>query len=306
MSSAGRPAWSGSLRSLLNMLELEANPFLGAFTKLRQIIVLSERLQDKTQPMLEDGRRVLSDHLDSLILEIQKIGSRSALASAGRLRSRIADPNDSITYSDIYGGLLDIESRFADHLNDIKLFVLNEGEASLFQPADALLSVPDRPVEGFSMAYPNAAFEIEEASKCIALGRHTASAFHSMRALECGIRAVCALLEIPDATKPSEKNWGVILKAVKSAIDEKWPKDTRLPGTAGSSLESLYATLDAVKNPWRNATMHVETIYAPHEATHILRCVAVFMLSLAAICDEEGRVAEEAPAMTAIEGSSAT
>jgi hypothetical protein len=38
--------------------------------------------------------------------------------------------------------------------------------------------------------FPSVAYEIEEAGKCLALDRSTASAFHSIRCLEAGIRAV--------------------------------------------------------------------------------------------------------------------
>jgi hypothetical protein len=126
-----------------------------------------------------------------------------------------------------------------------------------------------------------------------------------MRALECGIRALRIFLGIPEPTKPAEKSWGIVLGDIKEAIDAKWPKSGRLPTTEGAQIESLYATLDAVKNPWRNATMHVENVYAPHEALHILRCVGLFMLDLSQHCDEEGRPPGTALAVTTIESSAA-
>jgi hypothetical protein len=124
-----------------------------------------------------------------------------------------------------------------------------------------------------------------------------------MRVLECGIKAFCKLLKIPDATKPADKNWGVILKAIKERIDELYPNRTRLQGSQGAKLEALYATLDAIKNPWRNATMHVENIYAPHEALHIARCTGVFMLELLKHCDEEGLAGEDSPANATVSES---
>ena len=38
--------------------------------------------------------------------------------------------------------------------------------------------------------FPSAAFDIDEAGKCLAIGRSTAAVFHLMRALETAIRAV--------------------------------------------------------------------------------------------------------------------
>ncbi len=271
------------------MFELQALSFLGAVTELRTLIVRVEFIPEKAAPIgPEDRADLLAPHVTKLIDELRVAGARSALASAVRLKDRLDDAKAPVTYTAVGASLADIESRFADHLIDIKLFVLDQNEASLFQPADDLLNFAGGPVQGFSGAFPNAAFEIEEAAKCIALGRYTASVFHCMRTLEHGIKALAKRLEIPDPTKPSEKNWGIILGLIKDEIDAKWPKNARLAGSTGARLEALYATLDAVKNPLRNATMHVEAVYAPHEALHIARCTGVFMMELMKHCDEGG------------------
>jgi hypothetical protein len=300
ISAGGYPC--GPLRSLRDMLDLEAISFVKAITGLRQFITDIDRF-DASQPMLEKDRTdILLPHINELAAALAKVNARSALASATRLQRRLSETNSALLpYGALKAALLDIESRFADHLIDIKLFVLSEQEASFFDPADKLLG-GIQPVEGFSRAYPNAAFEIEEAAKCIALQRSTAAVFHCMRALENGIKAICKMLDVPDATKPADKNWGVILKAIKDKIDEKWPKQTRLPNSQGARIEALYATLDAIKNPWRNATMHVETIYQPHEALHIARCTGVFMIELMKHCDEEGIAPEASPAKATVGG----
>ncbi|MEH2590274.1 hypothetical protein [Bradyrhizobium sp. AZCC 1721] len=282
------------------MRDLEPVSFMKAVTEMRHFIVTIERIPNQSARVGEDDRaKILSPLINELIGALTKVEARSALASAARLRLNIENGNSGLTYEAVRNTLLDIESRFADHLSDIKLFVLNWQEASLFGPADNVLG-NQRPIEGFSRAYPNAAFEIEEAAKCIALERYTACVFHCMRALEHGIKALCALLGVPDVTKPAEKNWGAILKAIKERIDEKWPAKTRLPNTRGAKIEALYATLDAIKNPWRNATMHVESIYAPHEALHIARCTGVFLIELMKHCDEHGIVTEESPAQASV------
>jgi hypothetical protein len=182
--------------------------------------------------------------------------------------------------------LNEIESRFADYIVDIKMFALSEQEGNFFGPADDLIEL-----EGFSAKFPNASFEVEESAKCIALGRHTAAVFHAMRGLEYGIRALSKRLGISDPLKTSDRNWSNILAAISRKIDELWPKSKRLSSSEGAEFEALYAHLDAIRNPWRNSTMHVETIYAPHEALHILRCSAFFMKKLWELTDEEGKPA---------------
>lgn len=282
------------------MLDLQALPFLGVVTEMRHLIVVLDRIDDPEKNVEKSDRDgVLLNHVAKLTVALTSVGARSALASSNRLQHALEN-NAPLDYQGVRTQLSDIESRFADHLNDIKLFVLSEQEAKLFDPANNLLAFQGTPVEGFSLAYPKAAFEIEEAAKCIAFERYTASVFHCMRALECGIHALSKFLSIPNPAKASEKNWGIILGKIQERLDEKWPKSTRLPNSEGSKIELIYAHLDAVKNPWRNATMHVETIYMLHEAIHIARCTGMFFLELLKHCDEEGRTATTAPAMATI------
>lgn len=53
-------------------------------------------------------------------------------------------------------------------------------------------------------------------------------------------------------------------------------------------LSAIYASLDAVKNPWRNDTMHPAAKYTDDEAEHIFVAVKGFMMKLASRCDESG------------------
>ena len=141
-----------------------------------------------------------------------------------------------------------------------------------------LLATPNVDVSNYSSEWPTASLEIEEAAKCIALGRVVAAVFHCMRCLEVGIEALSVHLEIEPPTKTSDKTWGTILGKIKSKIDEIYPANKRLNGTKGHEIEKIYTTLDAVKNPWRNATMHVDATYLPHEAIQIATCTGFFLV----------------------------
>lgn len=263
------------------MMELNAGFFLGAVSELRQLIVITN-VMDKSNDLLNPIRQDISNHLARLIDAMDLIGAKLAIMSAQRLL-QIVSATDAIKFETVGRALHEIESRFGDHLQSIGLFVLSDQETVFMKPADSLIEL-----DGFSISFPNAAFEVEEASKCLALGRYNASVFHSMRMLEIGIRAIAKRLGTPDPTSAAERNWAFILKAIRSEIDAQWPSGKRLPDTVGAKLDKLYASLDAVKNPWRNATMHVENNYAPHEAIHILRCSAFFMRDLMLLSDEQG------------------
>ncbi len=143
--------------------------------------------------------------------------------------------------------------------------------------------------EDVANKFPSAAFEIDEAGKCIALDRHTACVFHLMRIMELGIRAMASCLGIPDPVKPAERNWGIILRKIRDdGIQKKWPTAADRMAGDGAVLESLQASLDAVKSPWRDTTMHVEKKYTGEEAQHIFDAVRGFMMNLASRCDANG------------------
>ena len=136
--------------------------------------------------------------------------------------------------------------------------------------------------------FQSAHYEIDEAGNCLALGRSSASVFHLMRIMEIGLSAVAKCLQITDPVKPAERNWGSILRFVREAINAKWPTAADRMTGDGALFEAIYASLDAVKNPWRNATMHVENKYTDEEAEDIFLAVKSFMKKLSSRCDENG------------------
>jgi len=162
------------------------------------------------------------------------------------------------------------------------LFVLDTGKQRYYNPREPLFG------SGVEAKFVTVVFELDEAAKCLAFSRPTASVFHLMRLMEMAVRAVARCLQIPDPINPADRSWGSVLKKIRDGIDGKWPTvAARLAGD-GEIFESLYASLDAVKNPWRNATMHPANKYTDEEAEHIFMAVRGFMMKLASRCDENG------------------
>ncbi len=262
------------------MIDIQALIIIGVPVEMRHLMNTIDRVQEKNAALGSDDRNnILLPHAKKLKSALASVGARSALICANRMDNALEN-NVNVTYATISSMLSDIESRFADHLGDIKLLYLNQNEAALFDPAENLLAFDGNPINEVRERFPNSCFEIEECAKCLALGRHTASVFHAMRVMEIGLGAFAKHLGISDPAKANDRSWGVILKSIKSKIDDKWPSSTRLPETEGAKMDAIYVTIDSVKNPWRNTTMHVEQIYAPHEATHIARCTGMFILEL--------------------------
>jgi len=274
------------------MLELNAARFFDTIQEVQRIKTVIEQVFDDAGRASDvaGARPNLQSSFEELAEATAFIGAEVASIAAHRMAVRLADPNANMKMAEVGTCITDIQSRLRDEVQLISIIVLNRNQKTLFGDANSLVAWD------INRIFPDAAREIEEGCKCLALQRPTAAVFHAMRTLEVGIRKVAALLEIPDPTKPAERNWGVLLKEIKAKIDERYPTKERMPGSDGASFEKLYASLDAVKNPWRNGTMHVESFYSDSEATHIMRCVAVFMQQLAAIYKPDEVIAPEAPA----------
>ena len=109
--------------------------------------------------------------------------------------------------------------------------------------------------------------------------------------MEIGIRAVARCLQISDPIRGGDRNWGNILKAIKTALDThngSAPAKMWSIATDRDFFEGAYASVDAVRVAWRNPTMHVEKKYTEDEAEHIFLAVKGFMRHLASRCDENG------------------
>lgn len=265
------------------MLELNPISLLGATTSLARLHQILASMPNPHEVLVSASVATISPSVVAFRDEADKLGARLASVVAVRLIVHLNQDPCRLTVAEASHAMNDMESRFADYIAEVKLFSLNLHEATLLAPADELVQQ-----DHFSTNFPKTAFEVEEAAKCIVYGRSTASVFHAMRMLEVGIRALSLGLEIDDPVSGMNKNWYSILEKIKTSIESRWPSKARTCGSIGEQYMELYAHLDAVRVPWRNATMHVDRTYQPHEALHILRCATFFMKSLSEIIDENG------------------
>jgi hypothetical protein len=188
---------------------------------------------------------------------------------------------DTIQSHKLYEMLGFVIQMFPDEINKKIPLMLTRTEADLYE---------DRSPFGNSVAskFDSAVYEIEESTKCLALGRSTASAMHAIRCLEAGIRAISRCLGIPDPIKASDRSWFNMLNAIKVELDKRWPLSSNKLSGDGRFFEEAYAALAAMQNPYRNATMHLDHKYTEDEAKHIFEIVKGFMRKLAERCDENG------------------
>ena len=269
--------------SLWDMLELNAKSFIEAISEMRRIATVLESLpiQDPNELVGISTRQSLLPTAEKIAFAVAQVGAKSAWVAADRFKQEMEGAAD-LTGPHILRRVQDIELRFADHLDFIRLFVIHDDKVGLMSGADALLG------EDCATKFPSLWYDCEEAAKCLCLGRATACVFHSMRMLEGAIRALARRLDIPDPLTSNERNWGAMLRSIKEKVDNLYPAKGRLAGSEGAYLDGVYVSLDAIKNPWRNATMHVENVYTEEEARHILTCSALLIQKMSEGFDENG------------------
>lgn len=165
--------------------------------------------------------------------------------------------------------------------------------------AKSCIVIPDRLQALFSSAeplfgadvtqkFPSLNYDIEEAGKCLALGRCTASAFHSLRCLEGGLRAIARCLGVPEPAKGSDRNWQCIQDKISEELNKRWPSAADKMATDYKAFDKMRAALHALQNPYRNEAMHLDASYSGEEAAHIFEMVRGLMQTIARRCNEEG------------------
>jgi hypothetical protein len=271
----------GKVWSLWDMLKLSASSFTRAIASLRHIQTFIDFNKDSAEKVLsKDNRQRAAQHIDELIQAVVIIGMPITIKSIGRLKDRLDSPG--ITYQELGAAYLKIETRVHDELDLVSVFVLAQEKAKLFEPREPLFG------SDFEGKFASAGvYEVDEAAKCMALGRDTAAVFHLMRCMEIGIRTVAKSLGIPDPVKGADRNWNEMLKKIKTAMDARFNPPTWKPGDQ-EIFQSAYGSLDAVRVAWRNTTMHVENKYSAEEAEHIFVATRGFMKKLVSRMDEQG------------------
>lgn len=186
---------------------------------------------------------------------------------------RIVDLLDSQTCSTWEFGteLQELLKRFEDALQRKVFLALTTEEAQLFLDAQKIRETDHK--------FPQLAFDLEEASNCLALNRPTAAVFHLMRAMELALHILARKLKV---SLKEDKNWGLILKEAREAA-AKLPNTTSRQRRKREAYSEAFTHLDHVRLAWRNPVMHARGKYTRSEATRIFFAARAFMHHLTKI-----------------------
>jgi hypothetical protein len=130
--------------------------------------------------------------------------------------------------------------------------------------------------------FPDAAYDIEHATRCLALDEWTGSVFHAMRAIEKALHYLAGLLEVSVPGGIEYNDWGPLVDQMEKKIEvmRQLPK-----GAEKAEQLRFYSELAAnfryFKDGWRNPVSHSRSIYDEHDAQIVWSHAQDFMRALA-------------------------
>jgi hypothetical protein len=136
-------------------------------------------------------------------------------------------------------------------------------------------------------AFPEASLDIDEAGKCFAAGRNTASVLHLMRAAEVALKEIVRLVGSDPTRFP---NWELLSREVERAVSEiehdlklnAANPQRRWRGDDAQFLAGVARDFRSLKVALRNPSMHAERSYSESEADDVYQSLRLLMRSIAA------------------------
>lgn len=202
--------------------------------------------------------------------EVHALSLGLELTSDQIIRIKATLVESEVTAEAIRPLITELANRFRDELGHRLCLIIPRDHAKWF--GDEQQPFGPRVAERL----PKATIDIEEAAKCLALGRGTACVFHLMRTMEVGLKAIAFELGIPYA--PS---WESYIRQIQDKLDIAHKKKARKWKAQEPFFRDVLAHLHAVKVAWRNPTMHIVNHYTPEQAESVFNAVRGFLQHLA-------------------------
>jgi hypothetical protein len=253
------------------MLTFYAHRFFNICSTLSSTKHLLDEVK-QGKPLNKEETEFIAEQLRKLRPYCVDVGLRISVLQLDRVHNILeSDDMQSIQHVDLAERIHDLSVRIQDELQ-LSLFMQIPNEKAKYY-LEPWLSFGQVIVEKF----PSLSRDIEEAGKCLASGRNTACVYHLMLIMEVGLRSLGKILSV----EGSNKNWEAILqKADKEQVKPVKDQSVLWQSEAGFFSEAV-ANLRAVKNAWRNPTMHVRKDYSDEIAQDIYNAASGFLRHLA-------------------------
>lgn len=257
------------LWSLLEMLKIFGDVFAAANEELGEIIgdlnawvpegyadvILNAKQRKTAQLALKSVEQSLQNLPVSTLLKFHLV------RAADRLTEK------ELSWSEAATTLKDVRDTVFMELNDHIFLVVPNERFDFYQQ-------PEPPFgRAVAEAFPEAAVDISEGTRCIAVDQFTASVFHLMRAAEWALRRLALATGVQDVER---KDFGQLVQETRDKYQSMSNRDPakQHPATA-------LATLDLFNNAWRNPVVHSRDNYDERRALDVWNGVRAFMQSIA-------------------------
>jgi hypothetical protein len=227
------------------------------------------------EPNAEEQRVKLHKSFKNYQPTFREIGLSASKASAYKIAEKLAQKG--CHWGDISALCKELQGRLIDETDDKEFFVMTARETHFFNE-------PRRGWEKSLSRFPSIVDDVEEAAKCLALSRYAAAVFHSVQIVEAGLIELGTFLKVTDP----HSGWTAVSHALRKVIDKPYKERTAFERKNFVFLEQMQATVEGLKNAWRNKISHVggrlvimTGEFSPDVAEEILFATRAFMRRLA-------------------------
>ena len=240
--------WKENPYRLVSLLEIVKKFSAALFSSLAANLgILSVTLTGDARPVSDAEKvssvRILTDFLNDCI----SLGLTTSAISTRRMLQ--AYSKDDCRFGEIRHLAEELQERLIDEMTGTLFLSLDIGEAEHYnKPRKGWQEVLDR--------FPNATTDVEEARKCLALGRYTAAVFHLMRVTEAAVLELQCFL---DTKSDAKAHFGSVLQKLEHLKQKTEFKDLpdHLKRYVGF-LSDVLPQLHAIRDSWRNKVSHVD------------------------------------------------
>lgn len=246
------------LWGLGDMLKFAAKDYI-AIGELFEI--LNKTLQlSKLKPLTDEDFKGFKYSLKAIKAHCDKIGLKT---SSGLLDNFIDNPPKSSRELDILRETIELE--IDNHL----FFFVPSSRADYY----------DRELDDqLASSFPKATRELVRAGNCFTVGEYTACVFHSMRAIEIGLKVLASYLNVSLPFPVELATWSNLIEKIEKEIKLK----EQLPKSTSKDEELKFCSEAALnfryfKNAFRNRTAHAIATYDENESKKIMEHTVDFI-----------------------------
>ena len=251
------------------LIKLEAHELLQAIAEMSEIIHLGARdplfvyKDEDHMKHLYSASDNLKTHLAALDLKygVQKVNTIRYVLSQYILNKFSLD----FTAKQIKHDFIDLMEYVCLELKSRLFYHITPAEAELYVEG---LHVFDSEVLD---KFHDAQFDLDQAIKCKAFDRHTASVYHLMRAMEHALHVISKDIGVH---LNKNWNWATIIQKLDKKV-KPMPK-----GDNKDYWSTIIVQLGRLKDCCRNKTMHVAAEYSKEGADNVYLAVKALLTSL--------------------------